>query len=38
MKRWLRTLAWQLGVSLGLIEPPRLQPIPVRNDAPRRRR
>lgn len=32
MKLWLETLAWKLGVMLGLIEPPRLQPIPVRSD------
>ncbi|CDF85329.1 PA1414 family protein [Pseudomonas sp. QL9] len=32
MKLWLETLAWKLGVMLGLIEPPRLQPIPIRSD------
>ncbi|MDF5955142.1 hypothetical protein P4110_08580 [Pseudomonas aeruginosa] len=37
MKLWLQNLAWQLGVALGLIEPPRMQPIPVENDEQRRR-
>lgn len=30
MKAWLNTVFWNLGVALGFIEPPRLQPIPVR--------
>ncbi|EOX9004805.1 PA1414 family protein [Pseudomonas aeruginosa] len=37
MKLWLQNLAWQLGVALGLIEPPSMQPIPVENDEQRRR-
>ena len=37
MKLWLQNLAWQLGVALGLIEPPRMQPIPVENAEQRRR-
>ncbi|MDN6876061.1 PA1414 family protein [Pseudomonas citronellolis] len=36
MKLWLQTLAWKLGVTLGLIEPPRLQPIPIPSDEQRR--
>ncbi|MDF3842842.1 hypothetical protein P3W55_14085 [Pseudomonas citronellolis] len=36
MKLWLQTLAWKLGVTLGLIEPPRLQPIPISSDEQRR--
>lgn len=34
MKAWLSRFAWQLSVTLGLIE--RLQPIPVRSDEQRR--
>jgi len=30
MKAWLNSVFWNLGVALGFIEPPRLQPIPVR--------
>jgi len=30
MKAWLNSVIWNLGVALGFIEPPRLQPIPVR--------
>lgn len=30
MKAWLNRMCWNLAVALGLIEPPRLQPIPVR--------
>lgn len=30
MKAWLENVIWNLGVALGFIEPPRLQPIPVR--------
>ncbi len=29
MKTWLNDLYWKLAVSLGLVEPPRMQPIPV---------
>lgn len=36
MKVWLHSIAWKLGVALGLIEPPRLQPIPIRSDEQRR--
>ena len=36
MKLWLQTLAWKLDVTLGLIEPPRLQPIPIPSDEQRR--
>lgn len=41
MKAWLENVIWNLGVALGFIEPPRLQPIPVqaqreRNTSPRR--
>ncbi|MGX5725843.1 PA1414 family protein [Metapseudomonas otitidis] len=36
MKAWLSRFAWQLSVTLGLIERPRLQPIPVRSDEQRR--
>lgn len=30
MKAWLNSVCWNLAVALGFIEPPRLQPIPVR--------
>lgn len=30
MKAWLSSVCWNLGVALGFIEPPRLQPIPIR--------
>jgi len=30
MKAWLNEMYWKLAVALGLIEPPRMQPIPVR--------
>ena len=30
MKAWLNNVCWNLAVALGFIEPPRLQPIPVR--------
>ncbi|MFG3503048.1 PA1414 family protein [Pseudomonas sp. NPDC047963] len=30
MKAWLNSVCWKLAVALGFIEPPRLQPIPVR--------
>ncbi|WP_275589394.1 MULTISPECIES: PA1414 family protein [Pseudomonadaceae] len=30
MKAWLSSVCWNLAVALGFIEPPRLQPIPVR--------
>jgi len=33
MKARLNEMFWKLAVALGLIEPPRMQPIPVR--APR---
>ncbi|WP_325063564.1 PA1414 family protein [Pseudomonas mangiferae] len=33
MRAWLSRFAWQVSVALGLQEPPRLQPIPVRHDA-----
>ncbi|BBP84375.1 hypothetical protein thsps21_49000 [Pseudomonas sp. No.21] len=36
MKAWLSHIAWQLSVTLGLSERPRLQPIPVRSDEQRR--
>ncbi|WP_017938014.1 PA1414 family protein [Zestomonas thermotolerans] len=36
MKRRLNAWLWQLGVALGLIEAPRLQPVPVRSDEQRR--
>ncbi|SDH92878.1 PA1414 family protein [Pseudomonas panipatensis] len=36
MKLWLQSLAWNLGVALGLIEAPRLQRIPVHSDEQRR--
>ena len=29
MKAWLNEVIHDLGVALGFIEPPRLQPIPV---------
>ena len=32
MKAWLENVIWNLGVALGFIEPPRLQPIPVRTE------
>lgn len=31
MKAWLNRVCWNLAVALGFIEPPRLQPIPVRS-------
>jgi hypothetical protein len=42
MKARLNQIIWKLAVALGLVEPPRMQPIPVRaqRDAaarPRRR-
>lgn len=33
MKQWL----YELAIALGLVEPPRLQPIPVKSDEARRR-
>jgi len=30
MKAWLNRMCWNIAVALGLIEPPRPQPIPVR--------
>jgi hypothetical protein len=30
MKAWLNEVFWKLAVTLGFIEPPRMQPIPVR--------
>ncbi|WP_279381562.1 MULTISPECIES: PA1414 family protein [unclassified Pseudomonas] len=36
MKVWLQGIAWKLAVTLGLIEPPRMQPIPIRSDEQRR--
>ncbi|MHB0763620.1 PA1414 family protein [Stutzerimonas sp. NM35] len=30
MKAWLNSMFWNLAVALGFIEPPRLQPVPVR--------
>lgn len=36
MKAWLQSIAWKLGIMFGLIEPPRLQPIPIRRDEQRR--
>lgn len=30
MKAWLSSVYWNLAVVLGFIDPPRLQPIPVR--------
>lgn len=30
MKTRLNEMFWKLAVALGLIEPPRMQPIPVR--------
>lgn len=38
MKSRLNAWVWQLAVALGLIEPPKLQPIPVRSDEQRRPR
>ncbi|WP_313087485.1 PA1414 family protein [Pseudomonas sp.] len=40
MKAWLSNVCWHLGVMLGLIEPPRLEPIRVRaqRDRPTHRR
>lgn len=40
MKAWLNSVCWNLAVALGLIEPPRLQPIKVRShqDKPAARR
>ncbi|WP_263144335.1 PA1414 family protein [Pseudomonas sp. RIT-PI-AD] len=35
MKAWFSRLAWQVSVALGLIEPPRLQPIPIPAEARR---
>ncbi|WP_307876492.1 MULTISPECIES: PA1414 family protein [unclassified Pseudomonas] len=31
MNAWLNRVCWNLAVALGFIEPPRLQPIPVRS-------
>ncbi|WP_269451137.1 PA1414 family protein [Metapseudomonas resinovorans] len=36
MKKRLEAWMWQLGVALGLVEKPRLQPIPVRSGEQRR--
>ncbi|MGF6690607.1 hypothetical protein M2318_000651 [Metapseudomonas resinovorans] len=36
MKKRLEAWMWQLGVALGLIETPRLQPIPIRSEEQRR--
>ncbi|CAD5109642.1 PA1414 family protein [Zestomonas carbonaria] len=36
MKRRLNAWLSQLGAALGLIEVPRLQPVPVRSDEQRR--
>lgn len=36
MKSRLHAWLWQLGVALGLIESPRLQPVRVRSDEQRR--
>lgn len=36
MKKRLDAWMWQLGVALGLIEAPRLQPIPLRSEEQRR--
>lgn len=33
MKAWLNSVRWNLAVALGLVEPPRLEPVRVR--APR---
>lgn len=41
MKARLREISWKLAVLLGLVEPPRMQPIPVRavrDEAGKRRR
>ncbi|WP_256586782.1 PA1414 family protein [Metapseudomonas furukawaii] len=38
MKKRLEAWMWQLAVALGLMEAPRLQPIPVRNEGQRQRR
>ncbi|UVE16492.1 hypothetical protein NVV93_12815 [Pseudomonas sp. LS44] len=36
MKSRLNAWLWQVGVALGLIDAPRLQPIPVRSEEQRR--
>ncbi|WP_260465650.1 PA1414 family protein [Stutzerimonas stutzeri] len=38
MKAWLNEMYWKLAVALGLIEPPRMQPIPVRTRREQERR
>ncbi|WP_330216834.1 PA1414 family protein [Stutzerimonas azotifigens] len=40
MKAWLDRVSWNLAVWLGLVEPPKPQPIPVRAQParPQRRR
>ncbi|MEX6502543.1 PA1414 family protein [Pseudomonas zhanjiangensis] len=38
MNAWLNRRVWQLLVALGLIERPRLQPVPVPSEAQRRQR
>lgn len=38
MKARLNEMFWKLAVALGLIEPPRLQPIPVRAEREQNRR
>ncbi|MHA3887544.1 MULTISPECIES: PA1414 family protein [Stutzerimonas stutzeri group] len=30
MNARLREMCWKLAVTLGLVEPPRMQPIPIR--------
>ncbi|MGV8268405.1 PA1414 family protein [Pseudomonas aeruginosa] len=37
MNLWLPNLVWQVGVAVGLIEPPGMQPIPVVNHEQRLR-
>lgn len=38
MKARLNEMFWKLAVALGLIEPPRMQPIPVRDQREQERR
>lgn len=37
MNAWLKLRVWKLLVALGLVEPPRLQPIAIRHEAQGRR-
>ncbi|MGP3791709.1 MULTISPECIES: PA1414 family protein [Pseudomonas] len=35
MKAWCKQLIDNLGRALGMLDAPRLQPVPVRDDGPR---